>query len=254
MADLSVIWMKVTDSTNLDAFRHRDECQDGTVWAAEFQTAGRGQRGNVWNSGPAENLTFSILLKPIFIKSSDQFIISAAASVAMCRYLAHRGVAARIKWPNDIYAGDRKICGMLIEHRLSGDRISASVVGIGLNVLQKTFPPELPNPVSMVQLSPDVEGCDLKKELSDYLGCFFSIYESLQEPAAVEELYGKYLSLMYRRGEWHRFIEMSPDGTRQTGEINGCIVGIDRRTSRLKLKTSSGEVRLYAFKEIRYVL
>jgi len=250
MADLYVNWLRITDSTNLDAFRHLETSPDKSVWAAEFQTAGRGQRGNVWNSECSENLTFSILLKPSGISAKEQFLISAAVSVAMVRYLGAKGISGRIKWPNDIYAGDGKICGILIEHRISGDKLSVSVVGVGLNVNQTVFPPELPNPTSMSLSSPDARRYDLKDELVGFLSVFYEIYDSLDGIPERDALYEEYHSLMYRRGEWHRFKEVSSEGARV---ISGCIEGIEKETSRLKLRTSSGTIRTYAFQEIRYI-
>jgi len=251
MADSSINWLQITDSTNLDAFRHMEHSPDKSVWAADFQTAGRGQRGNVWNSECSENLTFSILLKPVCILARDQFLISAAVSVAMVRFLASHNISGRIKWPNDIYVGDRKICGILIEHRINGDRLSVSVAGVGLNVNQTVFPPEVPNPTSMSMLSAEGVRFDLKEELISFLSIFYGIYDSLSSASFTESLYADYHSLMYRRNEWHRFEEVSPEGVH---EITGCIEGIERETSRLKVLTSSGTLRFFAFKEIRFII
>lgn len=254
MTEISVIWKSVTDSTNLDAGRGKMSYPDKTVWAAEFQTSGRGQRGNVWSSQRAENLTFSVLLKPDFIPAVKQFLICEAASVAVVNYLSEHGIDARIKWPNDIYVGDRKICGMLIEHSISADKVSSSVVGIGLNVLQRSFPESLPNPVSMVLCNPDASNLDIREELVRFLSTFYEIYDSLKDESSQDALHERYLSLLYRKGEWHMYQEMTPDGKFRTNVVMGCIEGIDRETSRLKLKISDGTVKMYAFKEISYII
>jgi len=254
LTENSVIWKVETDSTNLDAYRSKADYPDKTVWAAEYQTAGRGQRGNHWNSDRSENLTFSILLKPREILASRQFVISEAASVAMIDYLSERGITARIKWPNDIYVGDKKICGMLIEHIISGDKVSSSIIGIGLNVRQRSFPDSLPNPVSMSLCSVNAQDYDLKEELAHYLTLFYDIYDSLENKSFRDTMENRYLEHLYRKDEWHFYNELSSDGVSILSTIRGCITGIDRETSRLKLKISDGTVKLYAFKEIAYII
>ena len=134
---------------------------------AEYQTAGRGCGSNTWESERGKNLTFSVLLHPTEIPADCQFRISEAVSVAICETLERcfRPLSPAdsspnlgeqeisIKWPNDIYVGDRKICGILIENQLRGRLISDSIVGIGLNVNQMEFRSDAPNPVSLAQLT-----------------------------------------------------------------------------------------------------
>ena len=136
-----------TTSTNDDArdarYRHGD-----VVWA-ERQSAGRGQRGHAWSSAEGENLTFSLVLEPVQLAVGEQFLLSQAVALALVDTFAACGIDTRIKWTNDIYAGDRKLVGILIEHRYSGPTLARSVVGIGINVNQTAFDPALPNPVSM---------------------------------------------------------------------------------------------------------
>jgi len=254
LSEMSVIWKDETDSTNMDALRGKSAYPDKTVWAAGFQSAGRGQRGNKWTSTRSQNLTFSILLKPFNILATSQFLISQTASVAMVDYLTSRGIKALIKWPNDIYVSDRKICGILIEHFITGDKVSSSIVGIGLNVCQTDFPDDLPNPVSMIQCNSSVSSFNLKEELSSYLSIFSSIYDSLDKESDRRDLDIRYQELMYRRGEWHHFNELSSDGCCVENTINGCIEGVDKETSRLILKKEDGTIKLYAFKEIAYII
>ena len=136
-----------TTSTNDDArdakYRHGD-----IVWA-ERQTAGRGQRGHTWTSAEGENLTFSVVVCPLFLPVGEQFLLSEAVALALTDTFAQAGIETRIKWTNDIYAGDRKLVGILIEHSYSGPTLDRTVVGIGINVNQTQFDPALPNPVSM---------------------------------------------------------------------------------------------------------
>lgn len=126
----------------------------GFALAARSQTAGRGQRGSSWESEPGMNVTMSVVLRPQAVSAREQFAISVAAALAVAETLDEFGVVgAEVKWPNDIYVGNRKICGILIENSLSGSMVGRSIVGIGLNVNQTEFRSPAPNPVSMKQLT-----------------------------------------------------------------------------------------------------
>ena len=157
-AEIPITWAEVVDSTNSWASREMSVIDKMSVFAALYQTAGRGQMGNKWHSATGENLTFSIVLRfgnslTGNVRAMDQFIITEVSALAVADFLTDKGADVRIKWPNDIWVGDRKICGILIENILDGDRIEASIVGIGLDVNEETWPEELPNPVSMKQLT-----------------------------------------------------------------------------------------------------
>lgn len=169
--------LATTTSTNDEArdarYRHGD-----VVWA-ERQTAGRGQRGHVWHSPEGENLTFSLVLEPQFLPIGEQFLLSEAVALALTDMFAHYGIATRIKWTNDIYAGNRKIVGMLIEHNCSGPTLARSIVGIGINVNQAAFDPALPNPVSMAQLTGRT--FDREEVLRTFLERFALRYEQLRQ-------------------------------------------------------------------------
>ena len=125
-----------------------------TMVMARRQTKGRGQRGNSWESEDGKNLTFSMKARPDWLHPSRQFAISEATSIAIVTLLKEYGIAASVKWPNDIYVGHRKICGILIDHSLQGMEITGSVISAGLNVNQIRFLSDAPNPVSMLQLLP----------------------------------------------------------------------------------------------------
>ena len=151
-------WYDTVESTNDEARKAVGELDNLSVIAARCQTAGRGQGDHKWHSRPGENLTFTVVLKfgegalaPLDAK--DMILITETVTLALRRYLLRKRVSARIKWPNDIYVGDRKVCGILIENILHGREVSASMVGIGLNLNQTEFPPDLPNPVSLSLLT-----------------------------------------------------------------------------------------------------
>ena len=161
-----IIWLKLTDSTNDEARRRLDVLDNLSVVAARTQTSGRGQGDHTWTSEPGQNLTFTVVLTfpPCApLAASEILRITQAVTHALREYLLSKGVAARIKWPNDIYVGDKKICGILIENILGGKQVAASMVGIGLNLNQLRFPADLPNPVSLRQVTG--RRYDLREEL-----------------------------------------------------------------------------------------
>ena len=176
-----IIWLEVTDSTNDEVRRHLSDLANLSVVSAWKQTAGRGQGDHTWTSAPGENLTFSWLLRfpPCkAVAASEILLLTQVVTRGIREYLLSRGVTARIKWPNDIYVGERKICGILIENILDGKQVSASVLGVGFNLNQLLFPEDLPNPVSLRQLT----GCmyDPAAELN-------ALWESLKKSAALLE-------------------------------------------------------------------
>lgn len=236
-------WFDSLTSTNQYCeLLNLDEVGEFTVIVARSQTAGIGQRGNHWSSEDGKNLTFSLILKPNFLPAADQFRITQAVSLAvvdtLVPLLPRWQGQIRIKWPNDIYVVDRKICGMLIENTLEGPWIRHSVIGIGLNVNQTVFPPGLPNPTSMALCTHRT--FDLEEELPRLLS-FFRV-DALGMPS----LWEAYTGELYRLGESHEW--SLPEGSILKGTIKGV-----RQDGRLILETTEGE-RLFSFKEIGYVL
>ena len=237
---MKIKWFKTIDSTNNRIARDKDGLADRTVYMTDFQTAGKGQRGNGWESAKGENLLFSILFKPTDITAEEQFVISQAVTLGIVGYVRSKGIGARIKWPNDIYVGDRKICGILIENSVNGHELGSSIVGIGFNLNQLTFSPEIPNPVSLSSLT-DVR-YDLKEELLALLRCIFEEYDR-RSPQTGE----RYTALLYRLGQPSTFID-----TASGAAFTGTIRGVDK-TARVLIDTEEGE-KAFAFKEIQYVI
>lgn len=258
--NLIINWFETIDSTNTQALREIATAPEGSVWIADFQTAGRGQRGNAWESVRGKNLTFTLLIRPEFVLVTNQFDISIVVSLGVCRYLKERGIDARIKWPNDIYTGDKKICGMLIEHTLCGDKLAASIAGIGINLNQTEFASDAPNPVSLLLLTGREKEYDRKEELNRVLSHIYTLYEDLEHGYA-EEIKEEYLNNLYRFNEYHRFIEIDPDVPADVpvekmkggGEIIARIFGV-AESGCLLLEHRTGEIKEYAFKEIKYVI
>ena len=152
----SILWLESTDSTNYALRAQRSGLDNLSIVAAKGQTAGRGQGTHTWYATPGRNLTFSILYRfgeACPLAAADAILITQVTTLAIRDYLLAHGVEARIKWPNDIWVGDRKICGILIENMLEGNSVRESIVGIGLNLNETGWPAELPNPVSLKELT-----------------------------------------------------------------------------------------------------
>ena len=214
----------------------------GAVVITDRQTAGRGQRGNSWEAMPGKNLTFSLFIKPDAMPARDQFYISEAVALGITDILRPLlpDNAVAIKWPNDIYVDDCKICGILIENSLIGSSVGYSIAGIGLNVNQQSFYSDSPNPVSLVMLT-GVQ-YDLSKLLDDVVDAILS--RLLQH---VYERHADYMSSLYRR-EGAGYRDMS------TGEEFHAIIAGIAPTGHMTLLDTEGNSRTYAFKEVALVL
>ena len=150
-------WIKLNDvsSTNsyISTLLSQESAIDPIVVLADYQESGKGQGNHTWHSNRGENLLMSLLLFPAFLSASSQFCLSMVASLAITDTLDSLGIAAKIKWPNDILTKNGKIAGILIEHGISGKTISHSIIGIGLNLNQHAFP-EFPVPSQPVHPRP----------------------------------------------------------------------------------------------------
>lgn len=215
---------------------------EGTVIMAESQTAGRGQQNNKWNSEPGKNLTFSILLKPVFLQLQHLFDLNVAISVGIVNCLQNvLGNGLKVKWPNDIYFDDRKLGGVLIENLVQGQRINNAVIGIGINVNQEEFPEWVPNPVSVRQILQ--KDYDLQALLSDLCAAIEAAYLMLRA-GNFEHLKALYLQNLY----WYN----SPHLFKAGDEVfEGTITGVEKNG---QLSVSFGGLtRLYNFKEIEFL-
>ena len=217
---------------------------EGDIILAQCQTAGRGQRGHTWESREGENLTFSLLLEPQFLSPSEQFLISECVALGVCDALLHYGIEAQIKWTNDIYIGDRKLAGILIEHKLQGSALARTVAGIGLNVNQKAFSDDLPNPISMAQATG--REFDREEVLQTVATSLMARYEQLREGGA-KELQADYHQRLYRLGQEHCYA--LPDGSRFRGIIRGV-----EPTGALRIENERGELLSFLFKEVEFVI
>lgn len=235
-----VIYKEEIDSTN-NFLREYENGNDITVVWTDFQTAGRGQGTNHWESERGKNLIFSILIHPKNVNAAEQYIISMMTAITISEYLAkalHREV--RIKWPNDIYVDDMKIAGILIESCLSGCHIKDCIIGIGLNVNQQVFESDAPNPISMLL----IDGKERNRE--EVLHSLLTLFTEKMEEFDVGEIRTKYRNSLYRRHGFHQYLDANGSFCAEmiTVEDNGHLV----------LRDSENHKRRYAFKEVAFVL
>ena len=240
------IHLNETHSTNSylrELIMREKEQPEGTVVITDYQTAGRGQKGNSWESERGKNLTFSILLHPNHIPPGKQFILSQLISIAIVGVLKKYDRHFTIKWPNDIYWKEKKIAGMLIEVDLTGSSLSNAIIGIGININQRHFKSDAPNPVSLTQITGKEHNLsELLEKILDRIVDEYNKYT----PDNEEEIRQKYMALLFRNKGAYPYLY---------GEeiFNASIEGIEPN-GQLILKKENGSIHTFAFKEISFVI
>ncbi len=240
-----VIHLCETDSTNnyLKKLLQEQVVEEYTIVSTDFQTAGKGQRGNGWESEIEKNLLFSMLLYPAKVRVNEQFIISQIVSLGVAKTLEKYTSDISIKWPNDIYWQQKKICGILIENSLSGEEIKESIAGIGININQEKFRSNAPNPVSLKQIiEVELDRQAILREVCNNIELYYNCM--LQENN--EYIISAYKELLFRREGFHLFNDNTKDFRARIKDVqpDGILV----------LKTETGTERKFAFKEVKYVL
>jgi BirA family biotin operon repressor/biotin-[acetyl-CoA-carboxylase] ligase len=240
----NIMFLENLPSTNTYASNllKKGNPQEGTIIHTNYQSAGRGQQGNKWESTNGNNLLLSIILYPSFINPSCQFVISMAISLGICDFLSGIISDCCIKWPNDIYVNNDKIAGLLIENSIMGNTIENTIVGIGLNVNQVKFISDAPNPVSLRILTEntyDIEACmiNLMHDL-DKRYCHLSEGNN-------SGLKDEYISKLYRYNEWFSFYD-------KNGTFSGRIKSVTDE-GRIQIETKSGSVNEYSYKEVGFI-
>lgn len=246
----SIISLATVDSTNRYM---RDEAEelwsrhghDGfVVVTAEHQTAGRGQRGNVWNSNAGENLLFSILVRPgEILKVTEQFLLSQTVALALHDTMQHYGIDVKLKWPNDIYVGKSKLAGILLELDYAGNSVEQAIIGIGINVNQKEFPIMDRIPVSMKMLKEENFALDgiLKTFIDSFEHRYLQLCSGNRDALAAE-----YTSLLLGIKEKRVFND-------KDGHFEGVIKGVED-DGHLLVQRNDGSTGRYAFKEVEMEL
>lgn len=241
---INYIGLEEAKSTNTYLLEHAPSLPDRTVVYTYRQTAGRGQKGNSWESEPGMNLAFSLLLKLPPVEVRKQFYISEAVSVAICDFLSQFADGFKVKWPNDIYHHDSKICGILIENSLDGKQIAHSVIGVGININQTRFVSDAPNPVSLKQITGN--DYDLDQLLHDVCQRMSDL--CLLEPATLDALHNRYMRSLYRN-DGRLYPWQLPDGT-----IIEAAIDHVAPDGMLTLRHADGPLHSYAFKEVKHII
>jgi BirA family biotin operon repressor/biotin-[acetyl-CoA-carboxylase] ligase len=243
----SIIRLRETLSTNSYLkgliVSQRDLLSEGTVVSADFQTKGRGQVGNFWESEDGKNLLVSIYFSPSHIEPANQFVLSELISLAIVDLLQEEVDDISIKWPNDIYWKNQKLAGILIENELLGNRIIHSVMGIGINVNQEKFLGSAPNPTSLALITgKQYDREELLRRLIERLYTFYMLVLRDEIPNLDEE----YHAHLFRKDGFHLFQQ-------QDETFSARIVNV-QSNGQLVLQTQKGQLLKFSFKEVRFVL
>lgn len=240
-----IILLNEVESSNNYASRLilSDAAEEGTVVLTQFQKNGRGQAGNHWESEAGKNLLASLILFPNFLDAGKQFAISKIISLSLVEFLEKETGNVSVKWPNDIYVGDKKIAGILIENTVKGSLLDSSVVGIGLNLNQEQFFSDAPNPVSLKQITGKTY--NVVEVTTEILRLIFSWYEKLKSKD-FSEVDLLYFSKLYGVGEWREF--------KKAGVVFQSRISGIGEFGQLQLQNKKGEITEFVFKEVAFVL
>ena len=217
--------------------------EEGTLVWSDYQTAGRGQKNNKWESEADKNLLFTLLMQPQMIPASEQFIISQIVSVAICDVLEQYAEGFAIKWPNDIYYKDSKVAGILIENDLSGHILFNSYIGVGLNVNQEKFLSDAPNPISLFQITgEEIDRESLLKQITDYM---MSLYRFVVEEGE-DVVKARYMDLLYRGEGFYPY--------RKNGVVFEAQIKSISPLGHITLEDINGVEETFDFKEVEFVI
>ncbi|OQA01840.1 MAG: Bifunctional ligase/repressor BirA [Bacteroidetes bacterium ADurb.Bin408] len=239
-----IIRLRAVDSTNNYAKVIMDKhFPVPFVVVADEQTRGRGQQGNTWQSEAGKNLLLSIVLFPENMRAEDQFLLNKMVSLAVCQFISlHFDGKLAVKWPNDVLAGGKKIAGILIENFISAEKITKSVIGIGININQAAFGEDLSRAVSLKMLNGKTYSVDTC--LSEFTGILKNCLY-LMEDKSVPKLHGAYLNLLFGLNETRQYRYKS-------STVEAVIKGVDNY-GRLLLQVTDGSEIKCNFKEIEFL-
>lgn len=238
---MKTIHLTETDSTN--QYLHNLQTAEDTLVTADYQTAGRGQGTNTWESEAGKNIIFSLLIHPRFVPARRQFLLSEVEAVAIKEVLDRYVEGITLKWPNDIYWQDRKLGGTLIEASLARGGVTKCIFGTGINVNQERFTSDAPNPISLQQiLGHEVDKDKLLNEIVEVIYHYLALLESNQ----FAEISTRYHAALYRHTGFHKYKDAE-------GPFEAAIIEVED-DGHLILHDRQGSIRSYAFKEVEFVL
>jgi BirA family transcriptional regulator, biotin operon repressor / biotin---[acetyl-CoA-carboxylase] ligase len=240
----NLIFLKNLPSTNgYAASVIKDKSvSEGTIVYTNYQSAGRGQGSNKWESEENKNLLISIILFPTMLTPAEQFLLSMTVSLGICDFLDLYVKTISIKWPNDIYVNNDKIAGILIENSIMGDLIEHTIAGIGININQSKFTSDAPNPVSLTKLTG--EQYDLSQCLSQLASALDKRYKNLIS-GEYDLIKDDYINRLYRLRQWSKYHDMK-------GTFTGRSVNVNE-SGKLAVERENGNINEYSFKEIDFL-
>jgi len=246
--------LKTVNSTNsyMSLLLAQQDLPEGTVVVSGQQTEGRGQAEERWLSEEGKNLLMSVVFYPSFVSPQNLFRMSKTFALAvvdfLCTLKSLQGKdTIKIKWPNDIYYGDKKLCGLLIENSIRNPHVNHTILGVGLNVNQENFPPSLANPVSLKNIlgaDQDINEC-----IYDLCNSLESRYLQLKDGHG-EKIDEDYLSALYRFGEFYEYENMHENNREK---FRAKITAIED-DGKIFLKRENGLIEKFDFKEVRFVI
>jgi BirA family transcriptional regulator, biotin operon repressor / biotin---[acetyl-CoA-carboxylase] ligase len=238
-----LIHLTSVDSTNKYAagILRQENATEGTVILADVQTHGKGQGNNTWLSDNGLNLLFSLILKPDFLPAFKQVYLSMCIATGINDFITDLGIRSQVKWPNDILVKGKKVAGILIENTILSQNLHTSIVGIGLNVNQVSFPPEIPNPASLAgETGKSYDVGQLLERLLLFLEKRLNQLYA-EDFVAIKSQYLNSLWLLNTRARF----------TDQKGVFEGRIIDV-AESGELLILTSGGETKMYGFKEVEF--
>jgi BirA family biotin operon repressor/biotin-[acetyl-CoA-carboxylase] ligase len=241
IAGFNLIHLDTVNSTNLHAtdLLSGNKLTEPAIIMADFQTSGKGQGGNNWISEAKKNLLISYVVFPENLKAGDHFYLSKTTAIAIREFISGFVQGVQIKWPNDILAGNKKIAGILIENTLRADKVTASVIGIGININQNNF--TVPATSLANETGKEYELMDLLKKLADKFEFWF---ELLQEQE-FETLNLEYFKYLFGFQKWLKFS--------RNGTIFEAFVEMVEPDGHLVLRTHDKKVEKFGFRDINFV-
>lgn len=241
---MKIIRFDEIDSTNsfLHGYHEGDDVET-VVAVAEYQTAGRGQGTNHWESERGKNLTMSVRVAPKDVKAAEQYVLSMCMALAVKDALSEYSEGMTVKWPNDIYWNDKKISGTLIETTIAGKNVKTCIFGTGINVNQTEFLSDAPNPVSIKQIvGHEVDREELLKKVMRNLEKYLKIVYSGER----KKIHDAYMNCLYRKEGVHKYRD-------NNGTFEASIERVED-SGHLVLRSTDGRERRYGFKEVAFVL
>ena len=241
---MKIIRFDEIDSTNsfLHGYHDGDDV-DTVVVVAEYQTAGRGQGTNHWESERGKNITMSVRVAPKGVKATEQYVLSMCMALAVKDALSEYSEGMTVKWPNDIYWNDKKISGTLIETTIAGKNVKTCIFGTGINVNQTEFLSDAPNPVSIKQIvGHEVDREELLKKVMRNLEKYLKIVYSGER----KKIHDAYMNCLYRKEGVHKYRD-------NNGTFEASIERVED-SGHLVLRSTDGRERRYGFKEVAFVL